>query len=37
MSHRMIVSADAAMSGRTTREILAELLHEVPVPVRDRT
>jgi MoxR-like ATPase len=37
MSHRMIVSADAAMSGRTTGEILAELLHEVPVPVRDRT
>jgi MoxR-like ATPase len=37
MSHRMIVSADAAMSGRTTAEILAELLHEVPVPVRDRT
>jgi MoxR-like ATPase len=36
MSHRMIVSADAAMSGRTTGEILAELLHEVPVPVRDR-
>src|SRR6266496_287303 len=33
----LIVSADAAMSGRTTAEILAELLHEVPVPVRDRT
>ncbi len=37
LAHRLIVSADAAMAGRTTREVLDELLHEVPVPVRDRT
>jgi MoxR-like ATPase len=37
LAHRLIVSADAAMAGRTTHEVLDELLHEVPVPVRDRT
>ena len=37
LAHRLIVSADAAMAGRTSREVLDELLHEVPVPVRDRT
>jgi MoxR-like ATPase len=35
--HRLIVSADAAMSGRTTESILTELLNEVPVPVRGKT
>jgi MoxR-like ATPase len=35
--HRMIVSADAAMSGRSNEAILAELLNEVPVPVRGKT
>jgi MoxR-like ATPase len=34
--HRLIVSADAAMSGRTSESILAELLNEVPVPVRGK-
>jgi MoxR-like ATPase len=34
--HRLIVSADAAMSGRTSESILAELLGEVPVPVRGK-
>jgi MoxR-like ATPase len=37
MGHRVIVSADAAMNGRTSEVILAELLHEVPVPVRGKT
>src|SRR5438128_1340518 len=37
MMRLLIVSADAAMAGRTSREVLDELLHEVPVPVRDRT
>ncbi len=34
--HRLIVSADAAMSGRSSEAILAELLNEVPVPVRGK-
>jgi len=34
MAHRMIVAADAAMNGRTAGAVLAELLREVPVPVR---
>jgi MoxR-like ATPase len=33
LSHRMIVSAEAAMNGRTPGTLLTELLHEVPVPV----
>jgi MoxR-like ATPase len=37
LAHRLIVSADAAMSGRTTGAILTELLNEVPVPVRGKT
>jgi MoxR-like ATPase len=37
LAHRLIVSADAAMSGRTTESILIELLNEVPVPVRGKT
>jgi MoxR-like ATPase len=35
--HRLIVSADAAMSGRTSESILAEVLNEVPVPVRGKS
>ena len=31
---RLIVTADAAMSGRGAEQVLAELLAEVPVPVR---
>jgi MoxR-like ATPase len=36
LAHRLIVSADAAMSGRTSESVLAELLNEVPVPVRGK-
>jgi MoxR-like ATPase len=34
LTHRLIVSADASMNGRTPQTLLAELLSEVPVPVR---
>jgi MoxR-like ATPase len=34
LGHRMIVSADAAMSGRGTETVLHEALDEVPVPVK---
>jgi MoxR-like ATPase len=37
MGHRVIIGADAAMNGRTPNEILQELMHEVPVPVRGKT
>ena len=37
LSHRLIVSADAAMNGRTSESILTELLNEVAVPVRGKT
>ncbi len=37
MGHRVIVAADAAMNGRTPNDILDELMHEVPVPVRGKT
>jgi MoxR-like ATPase len=33
LAHRLIVSADAAMSGRNAETVLAETLDEVPVPV----
>ncbi len=33
LAHRVIVTADAVMSGRTTGAILEELLQDVPVPV----
>ncbi len=33
LSHRVIVTADAVMSGRTPQVVLEELLREVPVPV----
>jgi MoxR-like ATPase len=36
LSHRVIVSADAAMNGRTPEAVLTELTHEVPVPVRGK-
>jgi MoxR-like ATPase len=36
LSHRILVTADAAMNGRTPSAVLAELLEEVPVPIRDR-
>jgi MoxR-like ATPase len=37
MAHRLVVSADAAMGGRTAGSILTEVLADVPVPVRNRT
>ena len=33
LAHRLIVSADAAMSGRDARAVLGQVLDEVPVPV----
>jgi len=36
MSHRILLAADAAMTGRTPRIVLEELLQQVPVPIRDR-
>ncbi|HJP66881.1 MAG TPA: MoxR family ATPase [Actinomycetota bacterium] len=36
LAHRIIVSADASMNGRTPMTVLAELLNEVPVPVRGK-
>jgi MoxR-like ATPase len=37
LSHRIIVTADAVMSGRSVDAVLNELLHEVPVPVTGKT
>ena len=34
LAHRIIVSADAAMSARSPETVLSELLDEVPVPVK---
>ena len=34
LAHRIIVSADASMNGRSPMTVLAELVSEVPVPVR---
>jgi MoxR-like ATPase len=34
LAHRLIVSADASMNGRTTQTVLADLVSEIPVPVR---
>jgi MoxR-like ATPase len=34
LAHRLIVSADAAMSGRDPRTVLEQVLDEVPVPVK---
>jgi MoxR-like ATPase len=36
MAHRILLAADAAMTGRTSRALLEELLQQVPVPIRDR-
>ena len=36
MSHRIILSADAAMGGRSTKSVLTDLLAEVSVPVRGK-
>ncbi len=36
MSHRLLISADAAMAGRSPKSVLTELLGEVPVPVRGK-
>jgi MoxR-like ATPase len=33
LSHRVIVTADAVMTGRSATAVLAEILNEVPVPV----
>jgi MoxR-like ATPase len=33
LAHRIIVTADAVMSGRSAHPILAELLADVPVPI----
>jgi MoxR-like ATPase len=35
-AHRLLVSADAAMGGRTAMSVLAEVLAQVPVPVRGK-
>ena len=37
MAHRILLSADAAMGGKTPGSLLAEVMASVPVPVRDRT
>jgi MoxR-like ATPase len=34
LAHRVIVSADAAMSARSAQTVLSEVLDEVPVPVK---
>jgi MoxR-like ATPase len=33
LAHRVIVSADAVMSGRSAQVILQEILAEVPIPL----
>lgn len=37
MSHRLLISADAAMGGQTPAALLEEVLGKVPIPLRDRT
>jgi MoxR-like ATPase len=37
LSHRVILTADAAMSGNTVSAIISQVLEEVPVPIADRT
>ena len=32
LCHRLVLSADAAMAGRTAREVLSEVLASLPVP-----
>ena len=36
MAHRILLSADAAMGGKTAASLLAEIIAAAPVPVRDR-
>jgi MoxR-like ATPase len=36
LAHRLLLSADAAMSGRTPHSLLAEILEQVSVPVRGK-
>jgi MoxR-like ATPase len=36
MAHRILLSADAAMAGKTPTSLLGEVLAAAPVPVRDR-
>jgi MoxR-like ATPase len=36
MAHRLLLSPDATMAGRTPTTVLTQLLQEVSVPVRDR-
>jgi MoxR-like ATPase len=36
LGHRVILTADAMMGGRTVDAVLADILEEVPVPVTDR-
>lgn len=33
IAHRLVLEADAAYSGRTGREVIAEVIEEIPVPV----
>jgi MoxR-like ATPase len=33
LSHRVILSTDAAMTGRTGEAVLVDVLEEIPVPV----
>jgi MoxR-like ATPase len=35
LAHRIIVTADAVMTGRSTDVVLQEILDEVPVPVAE--
>jgi MoxR-like ATPase len=35
LAHRIIVTADAVMSGRSPQVILEEILAEVPIPVAE--
>ena len=37
LAHRLIVTADAVMSGRSNEAILSELLLQTPVPVTRKT
>ncbi len=37
MAHRLLVTADAAMGGQTPTTLLADIMGQVPIPVRDRT
>lgn len=36
LAHRIIVTADAAMTGRTPRTVLEELVSQAPVPIAEK-